>query len=162
MDEAEAQVALDLSGRPYFVWEGRFNRERVGEMPTELVPHFFRSLAETLGAALHIKVRGENTPSHDRVVFQGRRAEPPPGDSPRGRRAAEHQGRAVSARDVVIVASGGANIASLQFALRALGAPQRSVRGCRSASGPRATSSCRASARPPTPWRGCARAGSTA
>jgi imidazoleglycerol-phosphate dehydratase / histidinol-phosphatase len=47
MDEAEAQVALDLSGRPYFVWEGRFNRERVGELPTELVPHFFRSLAET-------------------------------------------------------------------------------------------------------------------
>jgi imidazoleglycerol-phosphate dehydratase / histidinol-phosphatase len=61
MDEAEAQVALDLSGRPYFVWEGRFNRERVGELPTELVPHFFRSLSETLGAALHIKVHGENT-----------------------------------------------------------------------------------------------------
>ena len=55
MDEAEAQVALDISGRPYFVWEGRFNRERVGELPTELVPHFFRSLAEALGAALHIK-----------------------------------------------------------------------------------------------------------
>ena len=61
MDEAEAQVALDLSGRPFFVWEGRFSRERVGEMPTELVPHFFRSLAETLGAALHIKVQGDNT-----------------------------------------------------------------------------------------------------
>jgi imidazoleglycerol-phosphate dehydratase / histidinol-phosphatase len=61
MDEAEAQVALDLSGRPFFVWEGRFNRERVGEMPTELVPHFFRSLAESLGAALHITVRGENS-----------------------------------------------------------------------------------------------------
>ena len=42
MDEAEAQVALDISGRPYFVWEGKFNRERVGELPTELVPHFFR------------------------------------------------------------------------------------------------------------------------
>jgi imidazoleglycerol-phosphate dehydratase / histidinol-phosphatase len=61
MDEAEAQVALDLSGRPYFVWEGRFSRERVGDLPTELVPHFFRSLAESLGAALHITVRGENT-----------------------------------------------------------------------------------------------------
>ena len=85
MDEAEAQVALDLSGRPYFVWEGRFNRERVGELPTELVPHFFRSLAETLGAALHITVRGENTPSHDRVLLQGRGAQPAAGDSPRGR-----------------------------------------------------------------------------
>jgi imidazoleglycerol-phosphate dehydratase/histidinol-phosphatase len=61
MDEAEAQVAIDLSGRPYFVWEGRFERERVGDMPTELVPHFFRSLAETLGASIHLRVRGENT-----------------------------------------------------------------------------------------------------
>src|SRR5260370_26166465 len=49
MDEAEAEIALDLSGRPYFVWEGRFHRERVGELPTELVRHFSRPLAETLG-----------------------------------------------------------------------------------------------------------------
>ena len=54
-------MALDLSGRPYFTWDGRFGRDRVGDMPTELVPHFFRSLAETLGAALHVTVRGENT-----------------------------------------------------------------------------------------------------
>lgn len=71
MDEAEAQVALDISGRPYFVWEGRFNRERVGEVPTELVPHFFRSLAETLGAALHISVRGENTHHMVEACFKG-------------------------------------------------------------------------------------------
>jgi imidazoleglycerol-phosphate dehydratase/histidinol-phosphatase len=71
MDEAEAQVALDLSGRPYFVWEGRFDRERVGELPTELVPHFFRSLAETLGAALHISVRGENSHHMIESCFKG-------------------------------------------------------------------------------------------
>jgi imidazoleglycerol-phosphate dehydratase/histidinol-phosphatase len=71
MDEAEAQVALDLSGRPYFVWEGAFNRERVGELPTELVPHFFRSLAETLGAALHVSVRGENTHHMIESCFKG-------------------------------------------------------------------------------------------
>jgi len=71
MDEAEAQVALDLSGRPYFVWEGRFDRERVGELPTELVPHFFRSLAETLGAALHISVRGENCHHMIESCFKG-------------------------------------------------------------------------------------------
>ncbi|HEY4445948.1 MAG TPA: bifunctional histidinol-phosphatase/imidazoleglycerol-phosphate dehydratase HisB [Steroidobacteraceae bacterium] len=71
MDEAEAQVALDLSGRPFFVWEGRFNRERVGELPTELVPHFFRSLAETLGAALHISVRGENSHHMIEACFKG-------------------------------------------------------------------------------------------
>ncbi len=71
MDEAEAQVALDISGRPYFVWGGRFNRERVGELPTELVPHFFRSLAESLGAALHVTVRGENTHHMIEACFKG-------------------------------------------------------------------------------------------
>jgi imidazoleglycerol-phosphate dehydratase/histidinol-phosphatase len=71
MDEAEAEVALDLSGRPYFVWEGHFNRERVGELPTELVPHFFRSLAETLGAALHIRVRGDNSHHMIESCFKG-------------------------------------------------------------------------------------------
>jgi imidazoleglycerol-phosphate dehydratase / histidinol-phosphatase len=71
MDEAEAQIALDLSGRPYFVWEGKFNRERVGELPTELVPHFFRSLAQSLGAALHITVRGENSHHMIESCFKG-------------------------------------------------------------------------------------------
>jgi imidazoleglycerol-phosphate dehydratase / histidinol-phosphatase len=71
MDEAEAQVAIDLSGRPYFVWEGRFNRELVGELPTELVPHFFRSFAEALGAALHITVRGENAHHMIEACFKG-------------------------------------------------------------------------------------------
>ncbi|HEV7122188.1 MAG TPA: bifunctional histidinol-phosphatase/imidazoleglycerol-phosphate dehydratase HisB [Rhodanobacter sp.] len=60
MDEAQASAALDLSGRPYFVFEGCFPRERVGEVPTELVPHFFRSLCESLGANLHLSVRGDN------------------------------------------------------------------------------------------------------
>lgn len=60
MDESQASAALDLSGRPYFVFEGSFPRERVGEVPTELVPHFFRSLCETLGANLHLAVHGEN------------------------------------------------------------------------------------------------------
>jgi imidazoleglycerol-phosphate dehydratase/histidinol-phosphatase len=60
MDEAQASAALDLSGRPYFVFEGSFPRERVGEVPTELVPHFFRSLCETLGANLQLSVRGDN------------------------------------------------------------------------------------------------------
>jgi imidazoleglycerol-phosphate dehydratase / histidinol-phosphatase len=60
MDEAQASAALDLSGRPYFLFEGSFPRERVGDVPTELVPHFFRSLCETLGANLHLTVHGEN------------------------------------------------------------------------------------------------------
>ena len=61
MDESEAQVSIDLSGRAYAVFEGKFGREQVGTLPTELVPHFFRSLAEALGAAIHVQVRGDNT-----------------------------------------------------------------------------------------------------
>jgi imidazoleglycerol-phosphate dehydratase/histidinol-phosphatase len=60
MDESLASAALDLSGRPCFVFEGHFPRDRVGEVPTELVPHFFRSLCETLGANLHLSVHGDN------------------------------------------------------------------------------------------------------
>ena len=71
MDEAEAQIALDLSGRPYFVWDGSFGRDQVGGLPTELVPHFFRSLAEALGAALHVRVSGENTHHMIESCFKG-------------------------------------------------------------------------------------------
>jgi imidazoleglycerol-phosphate dehydratase/histidinol-phosphatase len=60
MDESLVSAALDLSGRPYFVFEGSFPRERVGDMATELVPHFFRSLCETMGANLRLTVQGEN------------------------------------------------------------------------------------------------------
>jgi imidazoleglycerol phosphate dehydratase HisB len=71
MDEALAQIAIDLSGRGYFVFEGKFNREHVGQLPTELVPHFFRSLAESLGAAINIKVVGENTHHMVEACFKG-------------------------------------------------------------------------------------------
>ena len=60
MDEALASVSLDLSGRFYLVFEGQFTRPNVGQLPTELVEHFFRSLASSLGATLHIKVDGSN------------------------------------------------------------------------------------------------------
>jgi len=71
MDESLAQVAIDLSGRAYFVWEGIFPRDQVGQLPTELVPHFFRSLADTLGAAINIKVTGENTHHMIEACFKG-------------------------------------------------------------------------------------------
>ena len=60
MDEALASAALDFSGRPCLVFEGEFKRERIGDMPTELVPHFFRSLCETAGLNLNLSVTGEN------------------------------------------------------------------------------------------------------
>jgi len=60
MDETLASAALDFSGRPYFVFDGDFKRERVGDMPTELVPHFFRSLCDSAGLNLNLKVEGDN------------------------------------------------------------------------------------------------------
>jgi imidazoleglycerol-phosphate dehydratase/histidinol-phosphatase len=71
MDESQAQVAIDLSGRPYAVFEGSFGRETVGGLPTELVPHFFRSLADSLGAAIHVQVRGENSHHMVEACFKG-------------------------------------------------------------------------------------------
>jgi imidazoleglycerol-phosphate dehydratase/histidinol-phosphatase len=61
MDETLASAALDLSGRAFVVFDGALPRSEVGGMATELVPHFFRSLCDALGANLHLSVRGENT-----------------------------------------------------------------------------------------------------
>ncbi|MFI5362861.1 MAG: bifunctional histidinol-phosphatase/imidazoleglycerol-phosphate dehydratase HisB [Elusimicrobiota bacterium] len=60
MDETLASAAVDLSGRAHFVFRGKFPREAVGGLPTEMVPHFFRSLSDALGATLHIRVEGKN------------------------------------------------------------------------------------------------------
>jgi imidazoleglycerol-phosphate dehydratase / histidinol-phosphatase len=71
MDEAKAEVALDLSGRAWLVFEAKFPRDRVGEMPTELVPHFFKSLSDTLAATLHLKVAGDNAHHMVEALFKG-------------------------------------------------------------------------------------------
>ncbi len=60
MDETEAQVLIDLSGRPFASFEGSFDTPAVGDLPTQMVPHIFRSLADSLGAAIHVRVTGEN------------------------------------------------------------------------------------------------------
>lgn len=60
MDESLANLALDLSGRPYLVFDGEFDREKVGDFPTEMVEHFFYSLAIHLQATMHITIDGEN------------------------------------------------------------------------------------------------------
>ncbi|MBC2582836.1 imidazoleglycerol-phosphate dehydratase HisB [Clostridium sp. DJ247] len=56
MDEALSMVSMDISGRPYLVFEGNFNSQKVGEMDTELVEEFFRALAFNGGITLHAKV----------------------------------------------------------------------------------------------------------
>ncbi|MDZ7681877.1 MAG: imidazoleglycerol-phosphate dehydratase HisB [Fodinibius sp.] len=60
MDETLAEVAIDLSGRPFLVFNGDFNRDKVGDFPTEMVKHFFYSLAINMEATMHISFTGEN------------------------------------------------------------------------------------------------------
>lgn len=60
MDETEAQVLIDLSGRPFARFDGSFATPAVGDLPTQMVPHIFRSLADSLGAAIHVRVTGDN------------------------------------------------------------------------------------------------------
>ncbi|MGB7448021.1 MAG: bifunctional histidinol-phosphatase/imidazoleglycerol-phosphate dehydratase HisB [Ornithinimicrobium sp.] len=61
MDEAQASAALDLSGRPYFAFEASFDRDRVGDLPTEMVEHFWRSFADAMRCTLHLSTSGGNT-----------------------------------------------------------------------------------------------------
>ena len=60
MDETRAGVWIDLSGRPYAKFEGEIPGDSVGEFPVEMTAHCFRSIAESLKAAIHVKVEGEN------------------------------------------------------------------------------------------------------
>ncbi len=71
MDEALAHAAIDLGGRPYLVFEASFARERVGDLPTELVEDFFRALANGMRAAVHISVRGRNDHHKIEAAFKG-------------------------------------------------------------------------------------------
>jgi histidinol-phosphate aminotransferase/imidazoleglycerol-phosphate dehydratase/histidinol-phosphatase len=71
MDESEAQVSLDLSGRPYAQFQGDFPNDMVGDMPTAMVAHFFESLSQHLLAAVHITVTGHNTHHMVEACFKG-------------------------------------------------------------------------------------------
>ena len=61
MDESEARASIDLSGRGRIVFDGDFPREKVGEFASEMVEHFFRTLSDSLEAAIHLEVQGQNT-----------------------------------------------------------------------------------------------------
>lgn len=60
MDDCLCQVALDFGGRPWLVWDAEFHREKIGEMPTEMFLHFFKSLSDAAKMNLHVRAEGEN------------------------------------------------------------------------------------------------------
>lgn len=70
MDEALAQVAIDFSGRPWLVWDADFKREKVGEMPTEMFMHFFKSFSDTSKCNLNIKCEGDNEHHKIEAIFK--------------------------------------------------------------------------------------------
>jgi imidazoleglycerol-phosphate dehydratase/histidinol-phosphatase len=70
MDDCLAQVALDLGGRPWLVWDVKFKREKVGELPTELFFHFFKSFSDTAKCNLNISAQGENEHHKIEAIFK--------------------------------------------------------------------------------------------
>jgi len=70
MDESLAQVALDFGGRPWLVWDASFNREKIGDMPTEMFYHFFKSFSDTAKCNLNIKVEGGNEHHKIEAIFK--------------------------------------------------------------------------------------------
>lgn len=70
MDDCLAQVALDFGGRPWLVWNAEFKREKVGDMPTEMFMHFFKSFSDNAKCNINIRAEGENEHHKIEAVFK--------------------------------------------------------------------------------------------
>ncbi|MEJ5264903.1 MAG: bifunctional histidinol-phosphatase/imidazoleglycerol-phosphate dehydratase HisB [Bacteroidales bacterium] len=70
MDDCLAQVAIDFGGRPWLVWDVQFKRERIGDVPTEMFFHFFKSFSDTALCNLNIKAEGENEHHKIEAIFK--------------------------------------------------------------------------------------------
>jgi len=70
MDDSLAQVAIDFGGRPWLIWDAQFKASHVGEMPTEMVSHFFKSFSDTARCNLNIKVEGNNDHHKIESIFK--------------------------------------------------------------------------------------------
>ncbi len=70
MDESLAQVAIDFGGRPWLVWNAEFKREKIGDMPTEMFMHFFKSFSDAAKCNLNIKVEGDNEHHKIEAIFK--------------------------------------------------------------------------------------------
>jgi len=70
MDDCLAQVAIDFGGRPWLVWEAEFKREKIGDMPTEMFYHFFKSFSDQARCNLNIKAEGQNEHHKIESIFK--------------------------------------------------------------------------------------------
>lgn len=70
MDDCLAQAAIDFGGRPWLVWEAEFKREKIGEMPTEMFHHFFKSFTDAAKCNLNIKAEGNNEHHKIEAIFK--------------------------------------------------------------------------------------------
>jgi imidazoleglycerol-phosphate dehydratase/histidinol-phosphatase len=70
MDEAEAKVLIDFGGRNWIVWNAEFKREKVGEMPTEMFFHFFKSFSDAAKCNLNIECKGDNEHHKIEAIFK--------------------------------------------------------------------------------------------
>ncbi|MBZ4657365.1 MAG: imidazole glycerol-phosphatedehydratase/histidinol phosphatase [Methermicoccus sp.] len=70
MDDCLAQVAIDFGGRTWIVWNVTFNREKIGEVPTEMFFHFFKSFSDNAKCNLNIKAEGDNEHHKAEAVFK--------------------------------------------------------------------------------------------
>ena len=70
MDESEAKVSMDLGGRSAMVWKASFTREKIGDMPTEMFEHFFKSFSDSAKCNLHIEVVGQNEHHKAEAIFK--------------------------------------------------------------------------------------------
>ncbi|MCG9899008.1 MAG: bifunctional histidinol-phosphatase/imidazoleglycerol-phosphate dehydratase HisB [Hydrotalea sp.] len=70
MDEASAKVLIDFGGRPWIVWNASFSREKIGDMPTEMFFHFFKSFSDAAKCNLHIECTGDNEHHKIESIFK--------------------------------------------------------------------------------------------
>jgi imidazoleglycerol-phosphate dehydratase/histidinol-phosphatase len=70
MDDCLAQAAIDFGGRPWLVWKVKFKRNRIGDVPTEMFEHFFKSFTDAAKCNLNIKAKGENEHHKIESVFK--------------------------------------------------------------------------------------------
>ncbi len=71
MDDSLASLALDMGGRNWLVWDAEFKREKIGDMPTEMIEHFFKSFTDTARCNLNVRATGKNEHHKAEAIFKG-------------------------------------------------------------------------------------------